>query len=62
MCASRAFSEPSGPLRGSALWQMGHSSSSFRGVWGGAGVRKGGWRFGGGWGCREEVGIRGNRR
>lgn len=60
MCASRAFSEPSGALRGRALWQTGHSSSSFRGSWVGAGVRKGGWRFGG-WGCRKEDEIDGNR-
>ena len=60
MCASRAFSEPSGPLRGRAPWQMGHSSSSFRSGWG-TGVRKGGCRLGGGGGCREEEGIGGNR-
>lgn len=62
MCASRAFSEPSGSLSGRALWQMGHSSSSFRGSWVGAGVRKRGWRFGGGWECRKEDEIEGNRR
>lgn len=61
ICASRAFSEPSGALRGRALWQMGHSSSSFRGGWVGAGVRKGGRRFGSGWGCRKEDEIDGNR-
>lgn len=61
MCSSRAFSEPSRPLRGRALWQMGHSSSSFRGGWGGTGVRRGGWRLGVGWGCREEDMIGGNR-
>lgn len=61
MCASRAFSEPSGALRGRALWQMGHSSSSFIGSWVGAGGRKGGRRFGGRWGCRKEDEIDGNR-
>lgn len=61
MCASRAFSEPFGPLRGRALWQMGHSSSSLRGRWRGAGVCNGGWRLGDGWGCRDEDGIGGNR-
>lgn len=31
--ASRATSEPSGPLGGRALWQIGHSSSSRKTGW-----------------------------
>lgn len=36
-CASRAVSEPSGPLGGSSEWQMGHSSSSAIGSGAGGG-------------------------